>query len=252
MSRLSASIVIYNENEETLSRVVDNFLQIDLEKELVIVDNSPENRLEKVFRDTPHVKYIFSGQNIGFGSAHNLAFRSLSSNSDIHIIINPDTYFEASDIKEFVLWMHNNKDISLSVPKVCYPDDTLQHTIRNIPTPLTLIKRRLNFNGIFDEFIKKDEFQDVVFDDITEIPFAHGCFFLFQSDVYKKLGGFDERFFMYMEDIDIFIRAKEYGKTVLHPSYKIYHEYRKGSSKNFKLLLWHITSAISFFIKYKS
>ena len=114
---------------------------------------------------------------------------------------------------------------------------------------MTLLKRRLNIKGIFDNFIKKDEFDGVVFDSINEIPFAHGCFFAFQTDVFEKIKGFDERFFMYMEDIDIFIRAKEYGKTVVIPNYKIFHEYRKGSSKSIKLLKWHLESAFKFFTK---
>jgi len=56
---------------------------------------------------------------------------------------------------------------------------------------------------------------------------------------------------MYMEDVDIFVRAKKYGKTVINPTYKIYHEYRKASSKNLKLFLWHLNSVIKFFWKYR-
>jgi len=77
-------------------------------------------------------------------------------------------------------------------------------------------------------------------------------FMVFKTDIFQRLGGFDKRFFMYMEDIDIFIRAKQYGKTVIDTHYKIYYEYRKGSSKNTKLLIWHIVSAIKFFWKYKN
>ena len=57
---------------------------------------------------------------------------------------------------------------------------------------------------------------------------------------------------MYMEDLDIFIRAKKYGKTVINTNYKIYHEFRKGSSKSFKLLKYHIISAYKFFKKYNN
>ena len=250
MIKISASIVIYNENKNTLKNVVDSFLAIDLKTELLIVDNSPADTLKEYIESFDGVKYIFSGSNLGFGAGHNLAFKYLSQKSDIHLVINPDTYFDGKDIKDMLLWMSKNKDISLSVPKVMSPDGTLQHTVRNIPTAMTLLKRRLNINGLFNDFVKRDEFQEVEFNKVSEIPFAHGCFFLFKTEVFEKLHGFDDSFFMYMEDADIFIRAKEFGKTVINPKYKIYHEHRRGSAQSFKLLLWHISSAIKFFIKH--
>lgn len=250
MIKISASIVIYNEYKEILENVINSFLAISLEKELIIVDNSPNSYLKDFIEGFEDTTYLFSGKNIGFGAGHNLAFQHLSQKSDIHIIINPDTYFDGKEIKDFLLWLSENKEISLAVPKVLFPDGTLQYTVRNIPTPMSLIKRRLNVKGIFNKFVAKDEFRNIAFVDVTEIPFAHGCFFAFKTDAFEKLGGFDERFLMYMEDVDIFIRAKEFGKTVINPNYKIYHEYRKGSSKNLKLLQWHISSAIKFFLKY--
>lgn len=251
MIKISASIVIYNENKETLRNIINSFLAIDLNKELIIVDNSKEPLLKDFIESFSDVKYIHSHSNLGFGAGHNLAFSHLSIHSDIHIAINPDIYFDSEGIKNFLLWFYENRDISLTVPKVLFPDGTIQHTVRNIPTILTLLKRRLNIKGLFDEFVKKDEFRDIEFNEISEIPFAHGCFFAFKTDVYEKLKGFDERFFMYMEDIDICIRAKKFGKTVINPHFKIYHEFRKGSSKNLKLLQYHIASALKFFWKYR-
>lgn len=249
MIKITASIVIYNENEETLKKVINSFLAIDYEKELIIVDNSTDDYMKNFCNKFENIKYIYSGGNIGFGSGHNLAFKNKTMNSDIHLILNPDIYFDGTEITDFIKYLYANKSISLAVPRVYFPDGEVQNTIRNIPTPLTLLKRRLNIKGIFNNFIKKDEFDGVIFDSVSEIPFAHGCFFAFQTSVFEKIKGFDERFFMYMEDIDIFIRAKVYGKTVVLPNYKIFHEYRKGSSKNIKLLKWHLESAFKFFIK---
>lgn len=249
MIKISATIVIYNEKADVLCRTIEDYLKIDLNKELIIVDNSPDDRLQQVCEKYDGVRYMFNNKNIGFGSGHNLGFSNLHVETDYHFILNPDVYFNATDIKEFVLWMSSNRDISLAVPRVYYPDERLQHTIRNIPTPITLVKRRLNINGIFDKFVKKDEFNGVEFREVTEIPFAHGCFFIFPAKVFKQLNGFDERFFMYMEDVDICMRAKQFGKVVINPNYKIYHEYAKESSKSLKLLSWHIVSAFKFFIR---
>ena len=240
--KISASIVVYNEHAATLQRAIESYLAIKVDKELIIIDNSPKNNLQEICEKYAGVRYIFTGQNIGFGKGHNLAISHFSKHSTLHMIINPDVYFDGVSMLQFLRWMESRHDISLAIPKVLNPDGTAQNIVRNIPTPLSLIKRRLHLN--YDEFDMKTE-------EINDIPFAHGCFMVFRTDVLKRLGGFDERFFMYMEDVDIFIRAKEYGKTVINPAYEIYHEYRKGSSKNLKLLGWHLSSAIKFFMKYK-
>ena len=242
MIKLTASIVIYNEKKETLKRVIENFLALDIQKEMIIVDNSQQNTLQSFCEQYQTVTYHHSGENLGFGKGHNLALQYLSTDSDIHMIINPDIYFDSHEITQFLHWFKNSEDIALAVPKVLYEDGTYQPIVRDIPTITTLIKRKLG--------ISSDEWPESKLTSVQEIPFAHGCFYTFKTETFKKLHGFDERFFLYMEDLDIFIRAKKYGKTVINPDFKIYHEHRKGSSKNFKLFLWHLSSAIKFFIKY--
>ena len=242
MIKISASIVIYNEQKEVLKRAINSFFNLDFEKELLIVDNYPDSVLELFCKNFKNIKYILSKENIGFGSGHNLAFKNKTIDSDIHIIINPDTYFKKEQLEGFIEWFYEEKDVSLAVPSILNPDGSLQSVVRNIPTPLSLVKRKLSID--LDEIaVEKNT--------IKEIPFAHGCFMVFETEVLKNIKGFDERFFMYMEDVDIFIRAKQYGLTVMNSNFSVYHEYRKGSSKNLKLLWWHIISAVKFFIKYK-
>jgi GT2 family glycosyltransferase len=243
MIKVSATIVIYKEKEKNLKKVIGDFMSINLEKELIIVDNSPKPDLKFFCKQFENLQYIFNGKNLGFGKAHNLAFKNLSIKSDLHLIINPDVCFDPKKIQDMLLWMYKDSSISLCVPKVLFPSGIFQHTVRNIPNFIVLIKRKLG--------IMVDEWKEEQLQNITEIPFAHGCFFVFRTDVYKRLAGFDERFFMYMEDVDIFMRAKLYGKTLYNPNYQIYHEFRKGSSKSPKLLCWHTISAFKFFWKYR-
>jgi hypothetical protein len=242
--KISASIVIYNENKDTLGKVINSFISIkNTEKELIIVDNSPKEKLKSFCERFDFIRYIFSGQNLGFGSGHNLAYKSLTEKSDIHMILNPDIYFDSEEILAFLNWLNDAKKISLATTKVCYPDGTFQNIVRDIPSILSLLKRKLKISS--GEINIEDN-------TVSEIPFAHGCFMIFKSDIFEKLNGFDERFFMYMEDIDMFIRAKAFGKTVINTNYRIYHEYRKSSSKNFKLMYIHLLSALKFFLKYKN
>ncbi len=244
MIKISASIVIFNENIKILQEAIESFLAIELEKELVIVDNSSTDKLRKFcigFKDTVYIK---NDKNTGFGAGHNLAYKYISKKNDLHLVINPDVYFDSSKMKDFLLWVASQKDISLAVPKVYYPDGTIQNSVRDIPGIFDLIRRRFGFIS--------DEIDLNLLPDISEIPFAHGCFFVFKTDIFEKLSGFDERFFLYMEDIDIFIRAKSFGRTIINQKYSIYHHHAKGSAKKFSLLYFHIVSAIKFFIKYRN
>lgn len=239
--KISGSIVVYKENPKILKKSIESFLELSYEKELIIIDNSPTNKLKNFCNNFNNVKYFHMKKNIGFAKGHNFAFKQLKEKSLVHLILNPDIYFLKEDMESFLKWFINT-DYVLAIPNVLYPDGKIQNIARNIPTIISLIKRK--FINHYDEILISNN-------TIQEIPFAHGCFFAFKSEVFSKLNGFDERFFMYMEDIDIWIRAKNYGKTVINTNYKIYHYFRKASSKNFKLFLYHLVSAFKFFKKYK-
>ena len=90
-----------------------------------------------------------------------------------------------------------------------------------------------------------------MFDTPTEIDFCTGCFSVIRTEVFKKLGGFDENFFMYFEDADLTLRAKEYGKTVFLPQLCAIHLWERSSAKSLKYMMIHIASMFKFFRKYK-
>lgn len=83
-----------------------------------------------------------------------------------------------------------------------------------------------------------------------EVPYLSGCFMFIRTKVLEKVGLFDERFFMYLEDTDLSRRIHKISKTIYYPYVHIYHEYGKGSYKNLKLLKYHIDSAIKYFNKW--
>ena len=249
--RVTASIVVYREKEETLGSLLKSFEGLTAEKEVIVVDNSPDDRLRKVCETFADVRYIFAGRNLGFGAGHNLAFADRRLPSEVHLVVNPDIGFEAAELQSFLNWFAAEEGIALAVPKVLNPDGTLQHTVREVPTPTMMLKRRLNLLGVFDRSVARDEWRDVPLHTVTDIPFAHGAFLAFKSDVFEKLGGFDERFFMYMEDVDIFLRAKAHGRTVIQPAFSITHEHRRASARNRRLFVQHLISAYRFFRKYQ-
>jgi len=252
---LNVSIVLYHNREEQIKKAIESVLNTDLNITLYLVDNSSTDSLRELERIDKRIVYIFNNSNLGFGKAHNIALKkSIEKNIPYHLVLNPDVYFEKGVLEELYNFMENNKDVGLVMPKVLYPDGNIQYLCKLLPTPLDLFGRRfLNF-GPFKKIVeKRNEIYELRFtgyDKIMEVPYLSGCFMFIRTEVLKKVGLFDERFFMYLEDTDLSRRIHRVAKTVYYPYVYIYHEYGKGSYKSLKLLYYHIKSAIKYFNKY--
>lgn len=189
---------------------------------------------------------------MGFGSGHNIAIdRAIDLGSDYHIIINPDIYWNGDIIEQLVQFMDQNKDCGLVMPKILYPNGEVQYLCKLLPTPLDLFGRRFIPFKMFQE--KRNAWYEMHwsgYDKVMEVPSLSGCFMFIRTDILKKTGGFDKRFFMYAEDMDLCRRIGEITRTMYYPSVLVFHEYEKGSYKNRKLLKYHICSIIKYFNKW--
>ncbi|QXP71418.1 glycosyltransferase [Polaribacter sp. R2A056_3_33] len=242
---LTATIVLYNENLSSLKKTIDSFLKINLDKKLFLIDNSPSNTLQKHFVSS-EIEYIFVGKNIGFGRAHNLVLDKV--NSQFHLVLNPDVEFDSLIIPILICKLEEEKDVSFITPKVIYPNKEKQYVCRKHPTFFDLINRKLK---ISKNQILKNEYRNKDLSKPFYPEFIHGCFMLFKAADFKNLKGFDERYFLYMEDADICRKIDDSGKKKLYyPNIEITHQHQKGSSKNIKLFFYHLASAIKYFLKW--
>jgi len=252
---LNVSIVLYHNREEQIKKAIESVLNTDLNITLYLVDNSSTDSLRELERIDKRIVYIFNNSNLGFGKAHNIALKkSIEKNIPYHLVLNPDVYFEKGVLEELYNFMEANKDVGLVMSKVLYPDGNIQYLCKLLPTPLDLFGRRfLNF-GPFKKIVEKRnevyELRFTGYDKIMEVPYLSGCFMFIRTEVLKKVGLFDERFFMYLEDTDLSRRIHRVAKTIYYPYVHVYHEHGKGSYKSLKLLYYHIKSAIKYFNKY--
>lgn len=245
--QITASIVLYKENVETLEKTVNSFLNIPLAKKLYLIDNSPNDRLRS-FADHEDVEYISNYANIGFGKAHNSVLERIENNSEYHLILNPDVEFKPEVIPNLIKELKKEQNIVMISPKVIYPNGELQYTCRKHPKLIDLTIRRLGF------FKKRRFYGEYRDKDLTEIlypDFIHGCFLLFRTKTFLDLKGFDERYFLYMEDADICRKIDNSGwKKMYYPKEEITHIHRKGSNKSLRLFFTHFISAIKYFNKW--
>ncbi|WP_296634966.1 glycosyltransferase [Polaribacter sp.] len=242
---ISASIVLYNTNLETLQNTVYSFLKTPIPKKLYLIDNSKTSKLKKHFLHK-EIEYIFLGQNIGFGSAHNLVLHKLTS--EFHLILNPDVEFSGHVIPSLIKKLKTTENTSFISPKVLNSDKTLQYVCRKHPTFLNLLNRKLKFSK---KQIEKNQYQHKDVNEAFNPEFIHGCFMLFKTKYFKKLKGFDERYFLYLEDADLCRKIEIQSQKILYfPDVHIVHQHQKGSSKKIKLFFYHVSSAIRYFLKW--
>lgn len=251
MKDLSASIVAYKNPANILAQAIHSFLSSTLESKLFLIDNSPTDELKYLAYD-PRIVYIFNGRNIGFGAAHNLSLRQVIDESRYHLVLNPDVYFDPGVVASLYRFMEENKEIGLTMPKVLYPDGKLQPVCKLLPSPKILIIRR--FLNFMHTCLKKENYRYELhqsgYDKIIDAPFLSGCFMFLRTEALKKVGLFDERFFLYTEDTDLSRRIHKHYRTVFYPGAVIYHYHERGSYKSVQLLWRNIRSAVKYFNKW--
>ena len=233
-----------------LSKPIESLL--NLNHDIFLIDNSPTDHL-KVFANYPNVSYISNPTNPGFGAAHNIAIKkSIESGTKYHLVLNPDVYFHEEVIPELIKFMDNNPDIGNVMPKVNYPDGSIQYLCKLLPTPYDWIGRRFNpFRSMVEKRNQLFELRFTNYDKQMDVPYLSGCFMFLRTSALKEVGLFDENIFMYGEETDLCRRLNTAGyRTVFNPEVSIIHEFQKGSHKSWRLTWIGIQSAIYYFNKW--
>ena len=248
---ITASIVLYNEDLKELRKTVHCFLSTSLSKKLYLIDNTPKMRFKGVFNDH-EIEYVAVGKNIGFGAGHNFIIDKIKETSKFHLILNPDVSFKLGVISNLIKELEKNKDIVMIAPKVLFPNGNHQYSCRRYPSISELVARRFSFlKPMFKSIILKGEYRERDFKEPFFAEYITGCFQLYKTADLIQLNGFDERYFLYMEDVDICKKIDKSGKKKLYfPQEEIIHVLKQGSSKNLKLFLRHTSSAVKYFFKW--
>ena len=250
---ITSSIVIYNSSKKDLQTVVTCAANSSINT-IYVVDNAVNDNMSGFAQSLSEKVVYMQGQgNIGYGAAHNLAIqKSIQQNAKYHLILNPDIEFAEDVIEKLTIFMDEHLNVGVVMPKVLYPNGEIQYLCKLLPTPSDLIFRRfLFFLPGKSKRTEKYELRNLDYSKIHfDIPSLSGCFMMFRTDILKQIDGFDERFFMYMEDVDLCRRVHNIAQTAFFPFAEIVHHYEKGSYKNRKLLKYHIFSAIKYFNKW--
>lgn len=248
---ISTIIITFNSQNQ----IEECFKSLEINKkiqlEILVVDNnSIDKTCQIIQKKFFHVKLIKNKANIGFAKACNQGAKI--AKGKYLLFLNPDTIVKPGCIEKVVDFLEKKKDAAVVGCKMLNTDGSLQSSCGNFPSISNIILDRIPIiNKIFKTvLIRQEDF----YTKEQNLDWVSGAFFLVKKDVFFKLGGFNERYFMYIEEIDFCYRAKKAGyKIYYNPKAEIIH-YDMGKSKERKLAKANnMRKGFSiFFKKYKS
>lgn len=252
MYDVTATIVVYDTDLNILKETIESFLAANIRSKLIIIDNNRQLMLREYCFQV-NVEYVCAGKNLGFGRAHNVAIKKYAQQSKYFLILNPDVRIHEGCIESLFSFMETNLEVGLCGPKILNEDGSIQYVHKRLPSVFLLFMRRFAPGFVRRKYQHLNdlyEIRDQDFSKYLEVPVLSGCFMFFRSSFLKEIGGFDQRYFMYMEDVDICRKAAKYGMPIYVPEAVITHRWQRGSYHSRKLMIHNISSAVKYFFKW--
>lgn len=259
MIKASGCIVTYNavstmEKKEGFINEVRNILNLtkSVEFKLYIVDNNSSDStaevLEKEFPNNSSLAIIANNENVGFGKAHNQVIDLVDS--DFHFIINPDISIKDDVIGKMCEFFQSHEKCGMISPDIHFPNGKRQVLAKKNPKIKYLLASRLAKDRENNKLLREYGMLDSDLSKPMKIENASGCFVGIRTELFRKLGGFDDRYFMYFEDFDLARRLNKIAEIWYYPQAVVYHEWGRDSKRNGKLMRIHICSTIKYFLRW--
>jgi len=227
------SIIIVSWNVRDLLRACLRSLPLtDPQTEIIVVDSaSNDGTPQMVATEYPSVRLIASTDNLGYSRGNNLGLER--ARGDYLLVLNPDTEIVGAALNEMCAYLDAHPAVGALGPQLVSADGTPQSTRRRFPTPLTAFfestwLQPLAPRALLDRYYARD----LTADQPVEVDWVVGAALLLRRAAYEQVGGFDEIFFMYSEELDLCRRLKAAGWRIAHlPSARIVHHEARSSAQ---------------------
>ena len=231
----SLSVVSHGQSQLVEKLLHDLALMDSGNLEVLLTLNIPET-LVFDSADYPFpVRVINNPTPKGFGANHNQAFAL--SGAPYFCVVNPDIRLTDSPFQSLLDCL-NDESVGIAAPMVLNPHGSVEDSARQFPT----IKK------LWGKLFRRRWTSDYILEDgLANVDWAAGMFMMFRRGVFARLNGFNERYFLYYEDVDICARANLAGlRVVLSPVSRVTHYAQRSSHRKLKYLYWHLGSMLRF------
>jgi len=249
------SIVVVNyRSGEPLRRLFDSSRRhpVAAEHEFIVVDNSPGDGVAEWLAETaPDVRVLESPENVGYARAVNAGIQAAHGR---HILVlNPDIVLSDGGIDAALDYLEAHPECGIVGAKLLEADGAVQRSARRFYTLTTIVLRRTPLGALMP---RHSALRDhlMLDDDLSEprpVDWVMGAWMLVRREALNAVGGMDERFFLYFEDVDWCYRMWEAGYECHYfPGAEFHHEYQRSSSRAGTTMLHHLRSFFGFYDKW--
>lgn len=215
---VSIIIVTYNSSSYIISCLKSITRQKDVSFEIIVVDNnSSDNTVETIKNSSIKVQLIAQDKNLGFSKANNIG--AVASCAEYLVFLNPDTELTNEDsLSELLKAATSHPDYGVIGPQLILTDGSVQKSVRNLPTPLGAIKEYLlGVKRSYEGYIPTCQ-------DLCEVESVVGACMIARKEIFKRAGFFNEKYFMYFEDLEFCKKIRKIDLKVGYlPQVKIKH-----------------------------
>jgi nucleoside-diphosphate-sugar epimerase/GT2 family glycosyltransferase len=230
--------------------------------QLTLVDNSVDDSyhydlkmwLEKIEGQMPDwtVRLHRASGNLGYGRGNNVVIEQ--SESDYHLVINPDLFVETNMLVEAFHFMQAHPDVGLLVPAVFGEDGMRQYLCKRNPTLLIMFLRSFDHNWIkplFRPVLERFEMRDCDYEEIIEgVQYPTGCCMFFRTQALQQIKGFDPDYFLHYEDADIGRRLSMVARIVYVPNVRVIHRWARETHISWRMRLITVRSGLIYWRKW--
>jgi hypothetical protein len=233
----------------------------DFPFEIIVVDNASDDEsvqyLEQMHKKG-EITLVHSGTNLGYGKANNLGV-SYAKGKYV-LVLNPDISVEENTLQKMVDYMEHHHEVGLLGPQLYFFNGQIQDSCRRFMRPMDLIIKRtpLRYMRFFAKRVEQYTMADFDHSKTQDVDLVTGACFIMPKTIFDKVGGFDKRYFLFMEDADLCRKVWVAGfKVVYFPEARALHYHKRLSGGSFlkslrqKVFWIHVASAIKYFWKWK-
>lgn len=233
MKTVSVVILHYHGRFDTIScfRSLLRAEQDNFRLKIIVVDNASEDNLFKTVREKfPRAYFIVNKENLGFAGGNNMGIKkALFLGADYVFILNNDTLIHEYTISWLIKFMEDNRSCGILSPKIYFAKGYEFHKDRYQKKQLGKViwyaGGIIDWQNVIGRHRGVDQVDEGQFNFKGETDFASGCAMMVRREVFETIGMFDERYFLYYEDLDFAMRAKRKGFAVFfYPKSFLWHK----------------------------
>lgn len=263
-NHIMLSVIVVNYNHKYFPRMCVEALEksnTNFKFEIIVVDNNSHDEsvdFLKQAHQEGRITLVQSRVNLGYGKGNNLGAEY--ARGKYIMICNPDVFVQEDSLQKMLSYLEEQPKVGLLGPKLMYYNGQIQDSCRRHRSFLDLVIKRtpLKLLPVFKKRLEKYLMQDFDHNSVQEVELLTGACFVLPTNLYRELKGFDERFFLFMEDFDLCLRIHDKGYRVVYfPEAICTHYHKRLSQGSFlsqlaKKTFWiHVSSAIKYFWKWR-